>query len=87
MDLEDKAAIISEVLKEWFDSESKTDTTPEEIIPHLISKGIYNENKRKNASSLRNDLRKLDEINELSLIEEAGYIQNDQNKIWHFKKR
>ena len=83
---EKRALEISGALKEWFKEECRNETTPEEIMPYLYEKGIYNEGKRKDALKLRADLRKLFEENSLDLIEGVRFIQKNKNKEWYFVK-
>lgn len=82
----ERAIKISEVLKEWFKQTNKSETTPEEIIPYLYEKGIYNKGKRNDALQLRKDLRKLVDENKLNLIEEARFVQINEIKEWSFVK-
>lgn len=83
---EERAKKVSSALKRWFESNKKTEITPEEIMSYLIEQGIYKDDGRNDALQLRKDLRKLEKVNKLDLIDGAYFIQKDTNKKWYFKK-
>ena len=87
MSVEERAKIVSKVLRDWFNETNKLETTPEEIMPYLIDRNIYKDDSRNDALRLRRDLRKLVEKNKLYMLEEAEYVQKKINKQWYFVKR
>lgn len=85
MKLEDKAKIISDFVQEWLLDNNKAECKPDDVMQFLKENGVYSMN-RKSAKSLRSDLRKLVEREQMSLIKGLYFEQLRKNKSWYFKK-
>lgn len=81
---EERAIEISKALKDWFKEVNRNEAKPEDIMPFLYERGIFNEGKRDDALQLRKLLRRLHEEGKLDLIEEARFEQKKKNKSWSF---
>ncbi|KJS86266.1 MAG: hypothetical protein JM58_07140 [Peptococcaceae bacterium BICA1-8] len=85
MELEERARLISYHVQEWLVQNNKSVVKPKDVIPYLIEKGLY-ENDNRKGNPLRKDLRKLDDMNRLDLIEGLQVDRKETKRYWYFYK-
>ena len=85
MELEKKAEIISKLVQQWLLNNKKNECKPDDVIQFLKDNGVYSMNSI-NAKSLRGDLRKLHERNQMDLIRGLYFKQPNKNRLWFFKR-
>lgn len=83
MDFEERMKMLNNLILEYFQRTGTNTAKPKDLMPFLIEKGFYLKDHREGLP-LRNDLRLLDELNKLNLIETLEVVRGSQNRSWNF---
>lgn len=86
MKLEEKANLINQYIKEWFDLNNRIEAKPKELMDFLIEKEIYSRDNRE-GNPLRSDLRRLRDKNLLYLIDSVEAVTHGKITKWYFRKK
>jgi len=87
MSIYERVDKINNVLEEHFKNHFSNKEVPAKDFMHLfIKNGIYDKDVR-NGLPLRQDLRKLDELNELHRVKYLVIKRKKVNTFWYFQKK
>lgn len=83
VDFVERMRTLNNLILEYFINTGKYTAKPKDLMPFLIEKEFYHRDHRKGLP-LRNDLRELDELSRLDLIESLEMVRGQQNRNWAF---
>ncbi len=81
----EKGRLADQFIKRWFTMTGADTAKPKDMMPYLVKHGVFTKDHRE-GFPLRNLLRQLDAVGQLSVINTARFEQKRKNKSWFFVK-
>lgn len=79
----EKGRLADSLIKRWFAMTGADTAKPKDLMPYLVKAGVFTKDHR-DGFPLRNLLRQLDAVGQLTVMTTVRFEQKRKNKSWFF---